>query len=61
MYPLTAYRKLLLLKVDYNKTSEESDYACSITHQFLSITFNDPNRAADPIPFNGINVACALA
>jgi len=69
MYYSTAYRKLLLLTLDCNKTFEgkkirvstDYDYGRSITHQFLSITFNDPNRAADPIPFNRIIVTCALA
>jgi len=69
IHPLTAYRKLLLLTVECNITSKgkeihvstDSDYACSITHQFLNLKFNDPNRAADPIPSNGNIVACALA
>jgi hypothetical protein len=67
--PLTAYRKLVHLTFDRNKTSEgteihvstDYDCTCSMTHQFLSVTFNYPNRAADPITFNGIIVACALA
>jgi hypothetical protein len=71
MYYRTAYLKLFRLNVDCKKTSEgkeipvnvstDYDYTCSITLQFLRITFNDPNRAANPIPFNGIIVACALA
>jgi hypothetical protein len=67
--PLTVYQKLILLTVECNITSErkeinvskDGDYACSIPHRFLNVTFNYPNRAADPVLFNAIIDACALA
>jgi hypothetical protein len=67
--PLTVYRNLILLTVECNMTSERKEinvcehgnYACSIPHRFLYVTFNYPNRAADPVLFNGIIDDCALA